>query len=188
MNSQLAILSDIEIKALLRAGDYRAYKEVYERYWPILYTYARKLIDDEFVAQDAVQDALVHIWEKREKIEIRTSLSGYLYTTVRHTILANIRRQGLYSKYVNGLAEFLDQGVYTTDSAVLEHEIHAFLDKAIADLPPKMRRVYVLSRIENYSKEEVAKKLNISEATVKKQVENSLSKIREKLKHLHIFW
>ena len=187
MKTSQIIVPDTELKALLLNGDYAAYKSIYKQYWPILYNYGRKFTKDDFVAEDAVQDALIYIWKKRQTIEIRTSLAAYLSASVRHNILSYIRRQGSFTKYVESLGDFADKGEYITDSTVLENEIQVHLKKAIESLPAKMKRVYQMSQIENLSKEVVAKELNITEATVKKQVENGTIKIRQQLRHLRIF-
>ncbi|MNI91450.1 RNA polymerase sigma factor [compost metagenome] len=53
----------------------------------------------------------------------------------------------------------------------------------IAKLPAKMREVFELSRLEDLSHREIAERLNISESTVKKQVQNALKILKARLSH-----
>ena len=61
------------------------------------------------------------------------------------------------------------------------------IESEIQNLPPKMRRIFELSRQEELSHQEIAQKLDISYQTVKKQVQNALKIIKPKIDHL-VFW
>lgn len=76
---------------------------------------------------------------------------------------------------------FIEKGEYVTDQQLLEQELKEAIEKEIALLPPKMREVFELSRKQDLSYKEIADQLHISDKTVKKQVNNALHILREKL-------
>ncbi|MFT7720214.1 UNVERIFIED_CONTAM: hypothetical protein ODX35_18210, partial [Salmonella enterica subsp. enterica serovar Enteritidis] len=59
---------------LLKLGDEAAYAEIYDRYWAILYRYARKILLNEDESEDVVQDIFVMLWSKSRELDIRVSL------------------------------------------------------------------------------------------------------------------
>ena len=176
-----SVLSDDELTFLLKKVDHVAYTEIYKRYWALLYRTAFKMLRDEEEATDMVQEVFTRLWEKAEQLELTTSLSSYLYTSVRNTIITLINRNKLKNYYHNSLAEFVNKGEYVTDNTVLERELAKKIEKEIAALPEKMRLVFELSRKSNLSYSEIAEKLGISEGTVKKQIHNAIKTLRFKM-------
>ncbi|AEI49064.1 RNA polymerase sigma factor [Runella slithyformis] len=69
-----------------RDGDKKAFTEIYERFAKVLYNYAYKLTHDSQVAQDAVQELFVEIWEARERLSATDSIRFYLYRSLRRKI------------------------------------------------------------------------------------------------------
>lgn len=174
-------LSDFELAGLLKNGDAAAYTLIYNRYFEVLYIHAYRKLNNQEEAQDIIHEIFAILWTKKETLDIKTSLSSYLYSAVRNKILDLIARQQVETKYVNSLQHFLDQGTCITDHTVREKLLTQLIDKSIADLPPKMKEVFELSRKQKLSHKEIALRLNLSEQTVKKQVNNALKILRTKL-------
>ena len=81
MNRHLDI-SDHELLSLIKEGDQAAFKSIYEKYWQLLYVAACKIIKDEDEAKDAVQEVFISLLSKGASIDIKGSVSNYLYTAV----------------------------------------------------------------------------------------------------------
>lgn len=173
--------SDDELVALLRNGDAAAYTVIYNRYFDALYLQARQKLNNAEEAQDIVHELFTALWTKREVLEIKTSLTAYLYGAVRNRILDLIAHQQVESKYMRSLQDYLSQGTCITDHAIREKLLVQLIEKCIAALPDKMRAIFELSRKEKLSHKEIAEQLNLSEQTVKKQVNNALKILRTKL-------
>src|SRR5690606_5910871 len=78
--------SDDELLALLRNGDDKAFTEIFDRYWkPMLFVAGKKLGNLE-EAEDIVQELFVSIWSRRERLEINTSLGGYLAASTKYMV------------------------------------------------------------------------------------------------------
>jgi len=162
-------LDDRALVELLASGNPDAFNEIYQRHWYRMFIWARKILPDASDAEDAVQEILTYIWNKRLEISLRESLSSYLYKSVRNQCLMLINRNKLQQRYWAYLQDFMDPRAPVTDEQVRERELQAIIDWAISSLPSKMREVFVISRYEQLSHKEIAQALNLSETTVKKK-------------------
>lgn len=180
MVSLVATTDDVLI-SLLREGDEDAYTEIYNRYkWP-LHAHAYKKLGDRDAANDVVQDLFTNLWLKREDVFLTTTLSAYLYTSIRNRVLNIIEHRVVESKYMDSLVEFVKDFVPPADHLVRQNELRAIIDKEISALPPKMREVFELSRKSNLTHKEIALQLSISEQTVTKQIKNALKILKIRL-------
>lgn len=174
-------LPDVELVDLLKSGDHTAFVEIYERYWTVLYLHARKMLRNDGEAEDIVQELFSTLWLKRESLQLKTSLSAYMYTSVRNRVFNQIEHKKIVTDYQRSLQQFLDDGELVTDEFYREKELAALIEKEIQALPPKMRQVFELSRKQHLSYKEIARQLEISEHTVKSQVSNALRILKTKL-------
>jgi RNA polymerase sigma-70 factor (family 1) len=175
-------LSDDELIQLLKESDHRAYTEIYHRYFYLIYTHAYKKLRDEEQAKDIVQDVFAALWFKRDSNLPNSNLAGYLYTAIRNKVFDLFAHQQVISKYIDSFQDFLTkQTSIPTDHLVRENDLKAYIEKEIQALPPKMRRIFEMSRKENLSHKEIAERLNVSENNVSKQVNNALRVLKTKL-------
>lgn len=129
--------TDQDLIALLKKGDQYAYSEIFERYKVILYKHAFRLLRDQDEANDVIQDLFLTLWQKRNSLIFKSSLSSYLYTSVQNRIFDLIRHQRVVVKYVDSIRDFIEQGQYITDEQVRAKELTTIIEKEIAALPPK---------------------------------------------------
>ena len=173
--------SDNELVALLKNGNQIAYTEIFERYKTILYKHAFRLLNNNEEANDVIQDIFLALWQKKDVIILKTSLSSYLYISVRNRIFDLLSHQKVAAKYVNSIRDFMEAGHYITDEQVRARELAAIIEKEVASLPPKMRKVFELSRQNELTYKDIGKQLNISDKTVKQQVHNAVKILRLKI-------
>jgi RNA polymerase sigma-70 factor (ECF subfamily) len=177
----LYTVSDQDLVFLLREGSQDAYTEIYNRYKWLLHTHAYKKLGDRDAANDVIQELFTNLWTKREDIFLTSTLSAYLYTATRNSILNIIEHRQVESKYIDSLMDYTNGYVAATDHLVREKQLTEIIEKEIAALPSKMREVFELSRKSHLTHKEIAEHLGISEETVKKQVKNALKILRVRL-------
>ena len=180
-------LYDSELLHQLMLGDVCAFTEIYNRYKRILYQHAINMLKSREEAKDVLQETFVNLWDNREDLIIKTNLSGYLYKSISNRVLNLMAHKQVESKYISSLQGFIDKGEFITDHRIRERQLAALIEKEIADLPPKMREVFRMSRISNLSHKEIAEELSLSEHTVRTQVRNALRLLRVKLGLLTLF-
>lgn len=181
MAEDFRFLTDQQLADLLSKGDDGAYSEIYYRYKGVLFQHVYKKLRSQEEAEDIIQDLFATLWARRDELTNLESLSGYLYTSVRNKVLDFISRSQVRKGYIEDLQHFIDTKVAVTDHLVRENMLREHIEAEIAELPEKMREVFVMSRKLHLSHREIADKLGLSEKTVKNQVNNSLKILRKNL-------
>lgn len=178
--------SDVELTGLLRQGDISAFTAIHSRYYGVLYIHAYKRLSDREEVKDILQELFTCIWNNKETIHLNINLKAYLYTAVRNRILNAFKHKKIRSDYIVSFEQFFSHNGPAPDETLRIKELIAIIDAEVSALPPQMRRIFEMSRNANLSHQEIAKELNISPLTVKKQVNNSLKILRVKL-GVHFF-
>lgn len=175
------IYTDQKLTTLLKEGDPIAFTEIYNRHKRELLVYAVKLVKDEELAGDLVQDVLISLWDRRETVNLKGAIVAYLFTALRYKFFDWIDKQKVRSDYVASFQSFIDEGEWITDNQIAEKELMAFIEEQITKLPEKMRKVLLMSHKENLSYKEIAERLNITEKTAHNQANNALKLLKIKL-------
>jgi RNA polymerase sigma-70 factor (family 1) len=173
--------TDHELADLLKQGNQNAFTEIYQRYKGELYLYACKIVRDEDLAADLVQEVLISLWDRRTSVVFKTSVVAYLFTAIRYRFFDWVDKQKIRADYAASFQRYIDEGEWATDNQIAEKELLAFVDQQIEQLPEKMRAVFVLSYKENLSYKEIGERLNISEKTAHNQANNALKLLKLKL-------
>lgn len=173
--------TDQELITLLREGDRIAFTEIYNRHKRELFVYAVKLVKDEDLAGDLVQEVLISLWDRRGVVDLKGSIVAYLFTALRYRFFDWVDKQKVRTDYAASFQLFIDEGEWVTDNQIAEKELMAFVEEQIAQLPEKMRNVFLMSHKENLSYKEISERLNITEKTAHNQANNALKLLKIKL-------
>lgn len=174
-------LSDNQLASLLKGGDSIAFTEIYNRYNGLLYIHAYKRLQNREEVNDLIQELFTTLWNRRKEINFTGHLSGYLYTAIRNRVIDFFSKRHYKSEYIASFQKFTKHSESETDHLIREKQLKDIIEQEISLLPPKMREVFQLSRKANLSHKEIAEKLDLSEHTVKKHVNNALKILRAKL-------
>ncbi|WP_343556347.1 RNA polymerase sigma-70 factor [Sphingobacterium sp.] len=181
-----SIYGDHELILLLQDNDRMAINIIYDRYWKSLYLSAFAVLGDNEQAQDIVQDVLLQLWIRKDKVKIE-NLSAYLHTATRYKVLTYIR-SAQNRKVILDETEFVRiGGIEDLNDNIHQKDINNLLQKEVLSLPERCRQVFVLSRTEFLTNSEIASKLGITVKAVESQITIALKKLRGKLSDL-IIW
>ena len=179
----------------LKLGDENAFRYVFDTHYGLLCSIASEFLKDDFLAETIVGDVILYLWEKRETIEIQSSLRAYLVKAVRNKCLNYQQLQ-----YVVKETRFPEQeelldangSFLISDSqplaTLLEKELENKIEQSINDLSEECRKVFELSRFEQMKYDDIAHELNISVNTVKYHIKNALAKLRTDLSQYISLW
>ncbi len=176
-----SLFSDQELAKMLNLEDRLAFTEIFYRYSALLYAHAFNKLRDEDDAHDVVQDVFIKLWTKRSTIDPNNNLLGYLFTGVRHAFFDLIKHKKVINAYEESFRAFDQQNYLITDHLIREKQFSALIEKEIAALPPRMRKVFELRRIEHLSNKEIAARMKIKESTVADQMKKALKALRLKI-------
>ena len=162
--------------------DRNKFELIYEKYRKLMFHVANQILNDDLLAEDAVQDAFVKVIENLDKIEDIDShnTKSYIVILIRnHSInLYNHRKKRWYVPFENmENILFCDMIVENEDDNDLSSLGN--LGSAVMQLPVIYRDTITLKYIHGFTNSEIALSLNINEATVRKRVERAKQKIQD---------
>ncbi len=164
----------------LKKGEEKAYAFLVDRYHHPLCVYANSLIRDDLAAEDIVQNVFVMIWKKRHMLKDDFSIKNFLYKSVHNEFIDQYRKSksviALEKKYIDALESIMEEN---NDDHF--EKMMRFVENAIADLPPKCKRIFTLSKKEGLTNLEISEHLNISIKTIEGQMTKAFVILREKL-------
>ncbi len=173
-------VNDHDQLARLRDGDHAAFDEIFRQWYEPVVRSANRVLHDPGIAEELSQDVFLEFWRRRETLAPESSVAGYLMQAVRNRALNHLRHLQVQKKsavYVEALSEPAERA----DAALDAGELAAALTKAIADLPPRTREVFVMSRERNMRYSEIAEALNVSVKAVEANMSRALRMLRERL-------
>jgi len=166
----------------LKNGDITVFEMFFKAYYQPLCNYAYTFVQDRDEAEEIVQSAFLSVWEKRESIEIRTSLKSYLYTMVRNACLNVIKHEKIKQKHIGEELAIAERSHDSVSQRINSSELETRIQVSMAKLPEQCRLIFKLSRFEELKYAEIADHLNISVKTVENQIGKALKIMREELK------
>jgi RNA polymerase sigma-70 factor (ECF subfamily) len=155
----------------------RNFEQLFRDYFPPLMAFARKILVDEDDAREVVHLVFINLWEKRNEVDLSTSLKSYLFTSVHNRSLNVIRdRKKFSSEEVPEVA-----GEWDVSAQIESMELEGKIREVIDSLPEKCREIFEMNRFEGLKYGEIANKLDISIKTVENQMSKALKILREQL-------
>jgi RNA polymerase sigma factor (sigma-70 family) len=174
--------TEAELVAGLRARDQQIFGYLYDHYSPALHGVVLKVINEETIASDILQEVFLKIWRSIEKYDPE---KGRLFTWMLN-IARNTAIDALRSK-----AYKLDQKIQDIGSDVYSHTSqltvnpsvdHLGLVKVLEKLNKEQRVIIDLAYFKGCTQEEIAKVLDIPLGTVKTRMRNAIIQLRNILK------
>ena len=135
--------------------------------------YALRIVEDATSAEDIVEDCFAKAWQMIGEGKDFDDFKAYMYRSVRNGCISFIRAR----KETVGVECIPEVDEETVDTS----ERDARLWKAIDALPEKCREVFLLSKRDGLSNDEIAERMGISVKTVKNQMTKAYSRLREEL-------
>lgn len=160
-----ANVTDQDLWLLIRKGDESAYKQLYLRYFDVLFAAILRRIGDRQEAEDLLQDVFLTLWEKRAEIELREKLFSYLYSIMRFKVIRCLKQKTLSEKHLSALKLLVaDDNVM----APFEEDDRArLLEQTSGRLTGQLKKVYSLKYDAGMSTSDIADQLELSHHTVK---------------------
>lgn len=181
----LTKFTDKKLIENIRQGDSSSFDELFNRYWEVLFAAAYSRLNNKEEAKDCVQEVFLAVWEKREQMPIPDAVGGYLYISLKNRILNLFRSQKIKERYIHSQLSKEDESGQKVDELLEYKEFSRMIDDEIQGLPEKMREIFLLSRKQGLSIEEIAGQLSLSPQTVKNQISSALKRLRVRLDNYH---
>ncbi|MCD4792776.1 MAG: RNA polymerase sigma-70 factor [Bacteroidales bacterium] len=164
-------------KAIKNIG-IKEFEQLFKEYYTGLCFFALRYTEDKEAAEEVVQDVFYTLWEKREKITIKTSVKSYLHIAVRNKCLQKINHLKVKQKYLKAVNEQDKISTIRPDDNLIYNESIEIFNEALSKLPEKCRTIFKMSRFEGLKYKEIAFELSISVKTVEAYITKALKHFR----------
>jgi RNA polymerase sigma-70 factor (ECF subfamily) len=178
---------DHELLGLLKKNDEEFLKVIFRLYYSGLCTYAATFVKIPDLAEEIVQETLIKFWESRTHINVENSFKAYIFRSVHNNCINYLKYSEVLRRQSKRMTEEIlyhnEVALRNFSPAVIDdlisEELEKKLNQVLSELPPKARKIFMMSRFDQLTYVEIANNLGISVNTVKTQMKRVLSKLRE---------
>lgn len=163
----------------LSKGNLLSFNTLYKKYSGGLYRFALGYLKSDDEAEELVQEVFTIIWEKRADLKEDLSFKAFLFTISFNIIKKHFRTKAYLSGYFKA-EENSDLDMQTSQKITFD-SLHKYITELVNQLPERRREIFIKSRFEELSIQEIADTMNISHKTVENQLTDALRFIRTNL-------
>jgi len=156
----------------------RLITEYYEEYRQSVFFYICRRIENRSDAEDLTQDAFLRLLEYRMMIR-RDTLKYFIFTIVRNLLNDYLRRYYKRQEIDRYLYDTLPVTTVEPESRMVADELRRLESRRVSALPEQRRKVYIMSRFQDKSAEDIAEELKLSQRTVENHLFISRREVRE---------
>ncbi|MGI4872096.1 MAG: RNA polymerase sigma factor [Janthinobacterium lividum] len=169
-----------------RQGNEQAFTTIFVEQYDALYNYGIKLVNDEELVRDSIQELFQKLWERRASVEAVEIIKPYLFKVLRNRISDNLKmasrrsaRQQVYHEeegfeVVYSPEDFLVAEQFSSDQ-------NAQLLAVLNQLPRRQREVLYLKYFDELSYEKISEVMNLTAQSVRNLVYRAISALKELL-------
>lgn len=178
--------SEIQLIKAFKKGDAEAFKLLFERYHKRLYSFLFRLLKSREDAEEIVQETFLKIWESREGYWEDYPFESLLFRIARNSSLNYVRKKVNRKVFEDHIDFFTEVSEGQADQYVLFQETQSIIETILNGLPPKQKEIFLLQKVEGFTRQEIADKLGISVITVDHQLFKAKSYVNEEFKKFHL--
>jgi RNA polymerase sigma-70 factor (family 1) len=177
--SKLTREKEQELLGRLLLDDEQAFASLFNSYRNKLYGFVFGITGSSEIAKDIVQDVFLKIWKTRHSAHEVENFNALVYRIAKNAAIDQLKRASRESTAVSGLRllsdEYMSNDPFEDMKAT---DIQLKYERALKKLPKQQRMVYELHHVEGEEYSEIAKKLNLSVATIRSHFRNALDTLK----------
>jgi RNA polymerase sigma-70 factor, ECF subfamily len=175
------MIRDTEIIGRIRQGDVGQFESLFRSSYVSLVRYAKTLIKDHDTAEEIVQDLFFRLWKDKEKLQIESSLNGYLFRSVHNKCLHYIEHNRVVERHAEEMSHRQTENQESPSDILHYKELQARIARILERLPERCGKIFYMSRFEGLKYTEIAEKLSVSVKTVEANMGRALKEFRKEL-------
>ena len=183
---------DLRWMARIKTGDTDALRELIEAHQHRVIGTVAKMLGDDSEAEDIAQQVFIRLWKSAGRYEPTAKFTTWLFKITRNLVFNELRRRKRHPAQSldrpldpdepERTLQAADTASKAPDTALLDEEMQAAIQRAIDALPETQRMAIVLRRYDDISYEEIGEILDLSVPAVKSLLFRARTELREKLK------
>jgi RNA polymerase sigma factor (sigma-70 family) len=178
---ELVHLTDEALLSLVASSDDKALAELYDRFAGVAYGLALRILRDEALAQDAVQEAFLSVWRTADRfLAERARASTWILTIVHRRAVDLVRREDRHRGEPLDAAPEPAAPETVEDQATLGYQ-RRVVQEALRRIPPEQREALELGYYAGLTQSQLAERLGQPLGTIKSRTFTGLTRLRELL-------
>lgn len=172
-------ISDKILVEQLSSKSEKAFRCLFDKYHQDIFIFSKSILKLDSLAEEIVQEVFLKVWLNASELNPDLEFKSYIFTIARNLSL-NSLRSAVNNRKLTEEIFYLNPGIgKSSDEILLDEELENIRIKAIESLPTKRREIFILSRTEGKSYNEISSELGISINTVKVQMSKALETLRK---------
>lgn len=185
MAASIQILLNVrELFTRISQDDDAAFTEVFYHYTQRIYHYILGKTKSRLIAEEIVQEVFIKLWTNRDKLNAVLNPESYIFSMATNLVFDWLKKMANEEKVRKQVWVTLGNSSNTTFETLDLHNTQELVNKALEQLSPQRKKIFILSRQQGFTHAEIARQLNLSEKTVNNHLTESLRFIREYLERI----
>ncbi len=181
--AEAAVATDYELAQASAQGDMAAFEQLYNRHNRRVYSLCLRMTQNQSEAEDLAQEVFIQLFRKIGSFRGDAAFTTWLHRLTVNQVLMHFRKRSVKMEQTTEEGETPTQVVVGTENPSQMPVVDRIaLDKAVGQLPPGYRTVFVLHDVEGHEHEEIARMLGCSVGTSKSQLHKARMKLRTLLR------
>ncbi len=173
-------IDDQELTRLLGRGSKDAFHLLYMRYGLKIRRFAKSYLKQEQDTEELVQDVFLKLWNKKEVLDSSGNLKAFIYKTAVNSIYDFIRRKNIEQAFRDYTKEGSAVSDQTWDEVVF-NDMLFHVNRLIEKMPEQRRKIFMMSKEEGLTNDEIADVLRLSKRTVENQLYRATSFLKKNM-------
>ncbi|MDF9798734.1 RNA polymerase sigma-70 factor (family 1) [Catalinimonas alkaloidigena] len=171
-------MCDLLIWEQIQSDSEVAFGEFFNQQWQRCFSIAYKILQDQKVSEDLVQDVFIDLWSRRKSLDLQNP-EAYLTQMVKNKVFTTLSRNHIPERNIDILETLLHQA--SAEDQYILNELREKIEQVVEELPPRCKQVYVLRRYEDRSVTEIAERLGMSVRTVENHLYHATKILKNKI-------
>ena len=167
----------------VKKSDARAFEALFHTNYPFLYDYGIRLVSDQGMVEDAIQDVFAYIWRKRHQLGKVDSVRSYLLVSMRRKLSQTIEKRNKDTSADEAFIYFCEQDTISLEEQVIRNEQEELrkqtIQKVFNRIPARMREALYLKKLNGLSYKEIAQIMEINPQVARNYVTEAFRRAKK---------
>lgn len=168
----------------LKRDNEKSLEVLFDYYYPRLYNFSKTFLKIEDGIDDLLQEVFIKIWKNRKNINTTSNFNSFVFTITRNLLLNELRSRLNNKKMKDEIGKLSIAPEYDDFEKIEYDELKQQVESIVEQLPERQKEVFILSRTEGLSHNEIAEKLDITTKTVEYHISLALKTLKNRFKEL----